>query len=72
MNKTETKLVRAEIRDLKASLNKAQKSSSRQIAGHRKLIRAGEREITTIERNSALYEKTVNDRLAILDGRLNS
>ncbi len=77
MNKAETKLIKAEIRDLKRDLSKRQKIDARTIAGHRAHIRriererAGfERDIATIQSGLSLFEKTTNDRIAILDGRL--
>lgn len=72
MNKTETKLVKAEIRSLKSALNKRQKTSAHSIAAHRKTIRSNEIAITTIERETTAFVKSTSDRLAILEGRLNS
>ena len=72
MNKNETKLAKTEIRQLKAALNKAQKHAAREIAAHRKTIRTTEMAITTIERNVSQLTKSTTDRLAVLEGRLNS
>ena len=72
MTKTEAKLVQAEIRRLKSALNTKQKTTAREIKKRRDLIRSTEREITTIERDTAVFEKSTTDRLAILEGRLNS
>lgn len=57
---------------MKSALNSRQKLTAREISKRRNPIRSTEREITTIERDSAVFEKTTNDRLAILEGRLNS
>ena len=72
MNKTEAKLVKAEIRTLKSSLNSRQKLTAREIKTRRNIIRTTEREITRIERDSAQFVQSTTDRLAILDGRLMS
>ena len=72
MNKTETKLARAEIRSLKAALNKRQKESAKNIAAHRKTIRSNEMAIAQEERVTTAFVKSTSDRLAILEGRLNS
>jgi len=72
MTKTETKLAKAEIRNLKASLNKAQKQAARDITAHRKTIRSNELAITAIENNVSRLTKSTADRLAVLEGRLNS
>ena len=72
MTKNETKLARAEIRQLKSALSVSQKTSAREIAKRRKLIRATEREIATIERDSAAFLKSTTDRIAILEGRISS
>jgi len=72
MNKNETSLVKKEIRQLKSSLNTRQKQTARDIKKRRDLIRSTEREITTIERDAAAFTKSTTDRLAILEGRLNS
>ena len=42
MNKAETKTTKTEIRSLKSALNKRQKDSAKQIAAHRKTIRAND------------------------------
>lgn len=72
MNKTETALVKREIKTLKSALNKRQKEASKAIAERRKQIRAHEVWITSIERDTTAFEKSTNDRLAVLQGRLNS
>lgn len=72
MTKTETKLAKAEIRSLKSALNKRQKDSAKQIAAHRKTIRANELSIATLERETTRFVTATTDRLAILEGRLNS
>jgi DNA-binding XRE family transcriptional regulator len=72
MNKTEAKLMRTEIRNLKSALNKRQKQAAKDIAAHRKTIRTNEQEITNIERITTAFVRTTTDRLAIIEGRLNS
>jgi hypothetical protein len=72
MTKNETKLAKAEIRSLKSALNKRQKDASRRITGHRANIRANERTIVTIERETTAFVRDTTDRIAILQGRLNS
>lgn len=72
MNKTETSLVKREIRTLKSSLNSRQKLTAREIKKRRDLIRSAEKEIASIERECAAFTQSTTDRLAILDGRLNS
>lgn len=72
MNKTEASIIKREIRGLKSALNSRQKQTAREIKKRRNLIRSTEREITTIESESADFLKSVTDRLAIIDGRLNS
>jgi hypothetical protein len=72
MNKNDTKLAKAEIRTLKSALNKRQKDSAKQIAAHRKTIRCNEQAITVIERATTAFVKSTSDRLAIIEGRLNS
>jgi hypothetical protein len=72
MNKSDAKLVKAEIRTLKSALNKRQKESAKTIAAHRKTIRSNEVSITNIERETTAFVKSTTDRLAILEGRLNS
>lgn len=72
MNKTETKLAKGEIRTLKSALNKRQKESAKRIKSHRATIRANELQIAVIERETTSFVKSTSDRLAILEGRLNS
>ena len=72
MNKAETKTTKAEIRSLKSALNKRQKETARTIAGHRANIRARERAITKIENETSAFVRSTSDRIAILEGRLNS
>lgn len=72
MNKAETKTTKAEIRILKSALNKRQKDCAKQIAAHRKTIRTNEQAITTLERETTRFVTATTDRLAILEGRLNS
>lgn len=72
MNKTETTLVKREVRQLKSTLNTRQKQTAREIKKRRNIIRSTEREISTIERDAAAFVKSTSDRLAILEGRLNS
>lgn len=72
MNKSESKVIRAEIRSLKSALNKRQKQASKEIAAHRKTIRTNEQIIADIERLTTAFVRTTTDRLAILEGRLNS
>ena len=72
MNKAEAKTTKAEIRSLKSALNKRQKESARNIADHRKTIRSNEIAIAQEERVTTAFVKSTSDRLAILEGRLNS
>jgi hypothetical protein len=72
MNKTETSLVKREIRTLKSALNARQKQTARDIKKRRDFIRAAEREIASIERECQTFPLSTTDRLAILEGRLNS
>lgn len=72
MNKTEKSLVKSEVRALKSTLNSRQKQTAREIKKRRDFIRSTEREITSIERDQAAFVKATTDRLAILEGRLNS
>ena len=72
MNKTESKLVRAEIRKLKSTLNKRQKQAAKEIAAHRKTIRSNEQAITRIESETTAFVRDTTDRVAILENRLNS
>lgn len=72
MNKAETKAAKAEIRSLKSALNKRQKESARNIAAHRKTIRSNEVAIAQEERVTTAFVKATSDRIALLEGRLNS
>jgi hypothetical protein len=72
MNKNDTKLAKAEIRTLKSALNKRQKETAKKIAAHRKTIRVNEIAIDIVERDCTRFVKSTTDRLAILEGRLNS
>lgn len=72
MNKTETKMIRSEIRTLKSALNKRQKQAAKDIDAHRKTIRTNELAITRIESETTAFVRKTTDRLAILEGRLNS
>ena len=72
MTKTETKLAKAEIRTLKNALNRRQKDAAKLIASHRKTIRTNEVAIANIERDVSRFVKATTDRLAVLEGRLNS
>ncbi len=72
MTKTEAKIVRAEIRSLKSALTKRQKESAKAISERRKQIRGHEIWITQIETNTTAFVKSTTDRIAILEGRLNS
>lgn len=72
MTKTETKLAKAEIRHLKQTLNKRQKEIAKDIARNRRIIRSSEIVITNLERESTRLLKSTTDRLAIIEGRLNS
>lgn len=72
MNKADTKLAKAEIRTLKSALNKRQKEAAKTIAAHRKTIRTNEIAITNMERDITRFTKATTDRLAVLEGRLNS
>jgi hypothetical protein len=69
---TEASIIKREIRGLKSTLNTRQKQTAREIKKRRDLIRSTEREITTIEREQASFVKATTDRLAIIDGRINS
>lgn len=55
MNKTETKLVNREIKNLKSTLSAKQKQTAKEIKQRRDLIRTTEREITNIERDTAAF-----------------
>jgi hypothetical protein len=70
MNKTETKLTKAEIRNLKSALSKRQKTDERAIRAHRKTIHTTQQAIHTIERQLSQFTKSTTDRIAILHGRL--
>lgn len=72
MTKPETALTKKEIRALKSSLNARQKMTAREIKKRRDLIRQTEKEITAAELDLAAFAHSTTDRLAILDGRLNS
>ncbi len=72
MNKTESALVRKEIKSLKSALSARQKATARALKTRRDLIRSTEREITACERESAAFTIATTDRLAILAGRLDS
>ena len=52
MNKTESALVRKEIRALKSALTNRQKQTAREIKKRRDLIRSTEKEISAIERET--------------------
>lgn len=72
MTKSDTKQAKAEIRVLKSNLNKRQKEAAKKIASHRKTIRANEIQIAQIESQTTAFVKATSDRLALLEGRLNS
>jgi hypothetical protein len=72
MNKSEINLINRESRELKKALATRQKATASTIKKHRKIIRSTQIEITKIERDLNVFELTTNDRLAILEGRLNS
>jgi phage host-nuclease inhibitor protein Gam len=72
MNKTEKALATKEIRNLKAALNTRQKQTAREVKKRRDIIRANEREIAQIERESQSFVTSTTDRLAVLEGRLSS
>jgi predicted translin family RNA/ssDNA-binding protein len=72
MTKTESALIRKEIRALRSALNTRQKQTARAVRKHREVIRQTEKEIALIEREAAAYTTATTNRLAILDGRLRS
>lgn len=72
MTKTEIKLAKAEYRHLKSALNTRQKKAAAEIKKRRAIIRQTEREISHIEADVTAYVKATSDRLAILEGRINS
>jgi hypothetical protein len=72
MNKAETATVKKELRALKSALNSRQKQTVREVKKRRDIIRQTEREITHIEADLNAYVVATSDRLAILEGRLNS
>ena len=72
MNKTESKLIRTEIRSLKSALNARQKAAAKAIKKHRDTIRENEKAITLITYETNAFVHTTSDRIAILEGRLNS
>jgi hypothetical protein len=72
MTKTESKIIRKEIRGLKSALNARQKAAAKTIKGHRDTIRTNEKAITRIEAETTAFVRTTTDRLAILQGRLES
>jgi multidrug efflux pump subunit AcrA (membrane-fusion protein) len=72
MNKADTKQAKAEIRALKSNLSKRQKEAAKEIANERRTIRAAEIRISVAEQNLTRFVKSTTDRLAILEGRLNS
>jgi multidrug resistance efflux pump len=72
MNKNDTKLAKAEIRTLKSALNKRQKETAKDIANERSTIRSAEIRISVAEQNLSRFVKSTTDRLAIIEGRLNS
>jgi hypothetical protein len=72
MNKADTKQAKAEIRTLKATLNKRQKEIAKDVARNRRIIRSSEIIISNLDRESTRLLKATTDRLAILEGRINS
>ena len=71
-SKAETKSIKTEIRDLKKKLTNLRKTTIREIAKDRKASREA---IRNIEKNEAYlnrYEREVNQRIAILEGRLSA
>lgn len=72
MNKTEISIVKRELRSLKSQLSARAKRTTREIKIRRDCIRATEKEIARIERDSASFTIATSDRLAILQGRLPS
>lgn len=72
MTKSETASAKREARLIKSALNSRQKLTAADIKKRRNIIRSTEKEIADIERETAAFVRTSTDRLAILDGRLNS
>ena len=72
MTKTEIAQIKRESRSLKSALATREKLAARIIKKHRDTIRQTEREITNIESQNNRFSKSTNDRLGILEGRLNS
>lgn len=70
--KAETKSIKAEIRGLKSTLTARRKSTLRTIAADRKIVREATRRIDSETAGLGQYEKDVNHRVAILEGRLHS
>lgn len=70
--KAETKSIKAEIRDLKKGLTSRRKALIRVIQADRKTAREA---TANIEQNQAVlarYERDVDQRIAILTGRLSA
>ncbi|MFU8894036.1 MAG: hypothetical protein ACNA8L_10445 [Luteolibacter sp.] len=72
MTKSETATIRREIRALKSALTARQKQTARTIKAHRATIRTNEKAISKIESETNAFLKNTTDRLAILQGRLES
>ena len=72
MTKTESALIRREIRSLKSALTNRQKTTAREVKKRRAIIRATDLEITRIETETTAFTRATTDRLAILEGRLQS
>jgi hypothetical protein len=70
--KAETKSIKAEIRGLKSTLTARRKSTLRAISADRKIVRDATRRITHHESDLGQYDKDVNHRIAVLEGRLSS
>jgi hypothetical protein len=71
-SKAETKSIKAEIRGLKATLTARRKNALRAISADRKIVREATRRITHQEADLGQYDKDVNHRIAVLEGRLSA
>ena len=69
-SKAETKSIKAEIRELRKSVTRRRKEILRVIAIDRKKAREATKAVESNERILGLFEREINQRIAILEGRL--
>jgi hypothetical protein len=71
-SKSETKSIKGEIRALKSALKHSAKTNATRCSQLRKVIRSSQSELDRLTKQTGSLEKATNERIAKLEGRLNS